>query len=99
MRLRGVHYDVGIKSVAVELTRDSLSRSDASREVELIAREQIRELVATYAHAADSGRFDELVALILKDVTKGEWVPLDARGEPLGPQLPRTIKSDERDEK
>lgn len=35
--------------------------------VELIAREQIRELVAAYAHAADSGRFDELVALFADD--------------------------------
>jgi hypothetical protein len=30
---------------------------------ELIAREQIRDLVARYAHHADGGRFDELVAL------------------------------------
>jgi hypothetical protein len=30
---------------------------------ELTAREQIRELVATYAHCADSGRFEELAAL------------------------------------
>lgn len=34
---------------------------------ELIAREQIRELVAGYAHCADSGRFDELVALFASD--------------------------------
>jgi hypothetical protein len=34
---------------------------------ELIAREQIRELVAAYAHCADSGRFDELVALFASD--------------------------------
>jgi hypothetical protein len=44
-------------------------------------------------------RFDELVSLILKDVTKGDWVPLDARGEPLGQQLLRTIRSEEPDEK
>ena len=34
---------------------------------ELIAREQIRDLVASYAHCADSGRFDELVALFAAD--------------------------------
>jgi uncharacterized protein (TIGR02246 family) len=34
---------------------------------ELSAREQIRELVASYAHCADSGRFDELVALFAED--------------------------------
>lgn len=34
---------------------------------ELIAREQIRDLVAAYAHCADSGRFDELVALFADD--------------------------------
>ena len=34
---------------------------------ELIAREQIRELVATYAHCADSGRFEELAALFDAD--------------------------------
>jgi ketosteroid isomerase-like protein len=34
---------------------------------ELSAREQIRELVATYAHCADSGRFAELVALFADD--------------------------------
>src|SRR5262249_23921953 len=30
---------------------------------ELIAREQIRDLVSEYAHCADGGRFDQLVAL------------------------------------
>lgn len=35
--------------------------------VEIIAREQIRDLVAAYAHAADSGRFNELVALFADD--------------------------------
>ncbi len=44
-------------------------------------------------------RFDELVGLILKDVTKGDWVPLNAQGEPLGQQLPRTIKSDDAGDK
>jgi uncharacterized protein (TIGR02246 family) len=34
---------------------------------ELIAREQIRHLVASYAHAADSGRFDALAALFADD--------------------------------
>ena len=34
---------------------------------ELIAREEIRELVARYAHCADSGRFEELVALFAED--------------------------------
>jgi len=34
---------------------------------ELIAREEIRELVAAYAHLADGGRFDELVALFADD--------------------------------
>jgi 3-phenylpropionate/cinnamic acid dioxygenase small subunit len=34
---------------------------------ELVAREQIRDLVAGYAHCADSGRFDELVALFAED--------------------------------
>jgi uncharacterized protein (TIGR02246 family) len=34
---------------------------------ELIAREQIRDLVAAYAHYADSGRFDELAALFAVD--------------------------------
>jgi len=34
---------------------------------ELIAREHIRELVASYAHCADGGRFDELVALFAEN--------------------------------
>src|SRR5262249_30017324 len=34
---------------------------------ELTAREEIRELVARYAHCADSGRFDEMVALFAED--------------------------------
>ena len=34
---------------------------------ELIAREQIREIVAGYAHCADSGRFDELVGFFAAD--------------------------------
>ena len=36
---------------------------------ELIAREQIRDLVARYAHHADGGRFGELVALFAEDGT------------------------------
>jgi ketosteroid isomerase-like protein len=35
--------------------------------IELIAREEIREVVAAYAHYADSGRFDEMVALFADD--------------------------------
>jgi uncharacterized protein (TIGR02246 family) len=34
---------------------------------ELIARERIRDLVAAYAHCADSGQFDELVELFAAD--------------------------------
>ncbi len=34
---------------------------------ELATREEIRELVARYAHYADGGRFDELVALFADD--------------------------------
>jgi 3-phenylpropionate/cinnamic acid dioxygenase small subunit len=34
---------------------------------ELIARERIRDIVAAYAHCADSGRFDDLVALFDAD--------------------------------
>jgi hypothetical protein len=34
---------------------------------ELVAREEIRELVARYAHCADSGRFEELIALFAED--------------------------------
>ena len=34
---------------------------------ELTAREQIRDLVAAYAHLADGGRFDALVALFADD--------------------------------
>ena len=34
---------------------------------ELVAREEIRELVARYAHCADSGRFEELVGLFAED--------------------------------
>jgi 3-phenylpropionate/cinnamic acid dioxygenase small subunit len=47
---------------------------------ELIAREQIRELVASYAHLADTGRFDELLELFAEDgVLKGGDAP-EARG-------------------
>ncbi len=45
---------------------------------ELIARESVRELVAGYAHAADRGRFDEMLALFAADAT----LQIDAR-EPL----------------
>ena len=34
---------------------------------ELLAREQIRDTVARYAHLVDAGRFDELVALFTPD--------------------------------
>jgi len=34
---------------------------------QLTAREEIRELVARYAHCADSGRFEEMVALFAED--------------------------------
>ena len=34
---------------------------------ELSAREQIRELVAAYAHCADGGRFDEVAGLFAED--------------------------------
>lgn len=42
---------------------------------ELTARERVRDTVATYAHCADSGRFDELVALFADDGV------LEAHGE------------------
>lgn len=45
---------------------------------ELVAREEIRELVARYAHCADGGRFDELAELFAED---GE-LRIDGR-EPL----------------
>jgi ketosteroid isomerase-like protein len=34
---------------------------------ELVAREQIRETVAAYAHSADTGRFDDLAGLFVDD--------------------------------
>jgi len=47
---------------------------------ELIAREEIRELVASYAHLADGGRFDGVVALFADDgVLRGGDTP-EARG-------------------
>ncbi|HZR81238.1 MAG TPA: nuclear transport factor 2 family protein [Candidatus Binatia bacterium] len=47
---------------------------------ELIAREQIRDLVASYAHFADGGRFDELLDLFTEDgVLHGGDAP-EARG-------------------
>lgn len=45
---------------------------------ELTARESIRELVAGYAHAADRGRFEELLRLFAPDAT----LQIDGR-EPL----------------
>jgi hypothetical protein len=47
---------------------------------EIIAREQIRELVAAYAHLADGGRFDALLELFAADgVLHGGDAP-EARG-------------------
>jgi len=47
---------------------------------ELIAREMIRDLVASYAHFADTGRFDELANLFTEDgVLKGGEEP-EAKG-------------------
>ena len=47
---------------------------------ELIAREQIRDLVASYAHLADGGRFDALLELFAEDgVLQGGDAP-EARG-------------------
>lgn len=48
---------------------------------ELIAREQIRELVAAYAQLADSGRFDALLDLFADDATlePGELPPVTGR--------------------
>jgi hypothetical protein len=43
---------------------------------ELVAREAIRETMGRYAHAADSGRFDDLVALFAPDGV------LEVHGEP-----------------
>ena len=43
---------------------------------ELVAREAIRETIGRYAHAADSGRFDELVELFAADGV------LEVYGEP-----------------
>jgi len=47
---------------------------------ELLARESIREIVARYAHLADTGRFDELVNLFTEDgVLRGGDSP-EAKG-------------------
>jgi len=43
---------------------------------ELEAREQIRDTIARYAHCVDGGRFDELVALFIRDGI------LEVEGEP-----------------
>jgi hypothetical protein len=47
---------------------------------EVAAREAIRDLVARYAHAADSGRFDDLVALFTADGVLRLPGDRDARG-------------------
>jgi ketosteroid isomerase-like protein len=48
---------------------------------ELIAREEIRELVAQYAHLADGGRFKELIELFTEDavLTPGDFPPAEGR--------------------
>jgi 3-phenylpropionate/cinnamic acid dioxygenase small subunit len=43
---------------------------------ELVAREQIRDTIARYAHCVDGGRFDELVELFVADGV------LEVEGEP-----------------
>jgi 3-phenylpropionate/cinnamic acid dioxygenase small subunit len=43
---------------------------------ELVAREQIRDTIARYAHCVDGGRFDDLVELFLPDGV------LEIEGEP-----------------
>jgi uncharacterized protein (TIGR02246 family) len=58
------HAPVGLAEVARPGAHDKRSGVEAW---ELIARERIRDLVAAYAHCADSGRFDELVALFADD--------------------------------
>jgi hypothetical protein len=42
-------------------------------------------------------RLDAFVALILKEVTKGTWTPLDAEGRPLEPGQPRPARLIESD--
>jgi hypothetical protein len=52
---------------------------------ELIARESIRELAAAYAHAADGGRFDAMVALFTPDGS----LQVDDREPLVGPEAIR----------
>jgi hypothetical protein len=52
---------------------------------ELVAREAIRELAAAYAHAADGGRFDALVALFTPDGA----LQVDDRDPLVGPDAIR----------
>lgn len=52
---------------------------------ELIARESIRELAAAYAHAADGGRFDAMVALFTPDGS----LQVDDRTPLVGPDTIR----------
>lgn len=47
---------------------------------ELIAREQIRDLVASYAHLADTGRFDALLELFAADGVLHGGDATEARG-------------------
>ncbi len=53
---------------------------------ELVAREEIRQLVARYAHHADGGRFAELVALFAEDgvLRIDDRAPLQGRDAILG---------------
>lgn len=52
---------------------------------ELVAREAIRELAAAYAHAADGGRFDDLLALFTPDGS----LQVDDRPALIGPDAIR----------
>jgi 3-phenylpropionate/cinnamic acid dioxygenase small subunit len=47
---------------------------------ELIARERIRDLVASYAHLADTGRFDELLELFAEDAVLAAGDADEVRG-------------------
>jgi hypothetical protein len=54
---------------------------------ELVGREAIRELAAAYAHAADGGRFDELLALFTPDGS----LQVDDREPLVGPDAIRAF--------
>jgi hypothetical protein len=54
---------------------------------ELVAREAIRELAAAYAHAADGGRFDDLLALFTVDGS----LQVDDREPLVGPTAIRAF--------